>query len=88
MHCDTMYPARVWIQRRYNARYKVVQYVSCKTSKESYGYGLTGLGEVAAMPPADIERWESDTDSEGSDEEVDFKEGSNLSNTQVLALCM
>jgi len=37
---------------------------------------------------ADIERWESDTDSEGSDEEVDFKEGSNLSNTQVLALCM
>ena len=24
---------------------------------------------------ADIERWESDTDSGGSDEEVDFKEG-------------
>ena len=37
---------------------------------------------------ADIERWESDTDSDGSDEEVDFKEGSNLSGTQVLALCM
>ena len=41
---------------------------------------------------ADIERWESrwesDTDSGGSDEEVDFKEGNNLSNTQVLALCM
>ena len=34
---------------------------------------------------ADIERWESDTDSGGSDEEVDFKEGNNLSNTQVLA---
>ena len=32
---------------------------------------------------ADIERWESGTDSELSDEEVDFKEGSNLSNTQV-----
>jgi len=37
---------------------------------------------------ADIERWESDTDSDGSDEEVDFTEGSNLSGTQVLALCM
>ena len=36
----------------------------------------------------DVERWESDTDSEGSDEEVDFHEGSNLSQTQVLALCM
>ena len=36
----------------------------------------------------DIERWESDTDSEGSDQEVDFHEGSNLSQTQVLALCM
>ena len=36
----------------------------------------------------DIERWETDTDSDGSDEEVDFKEGSNLSQTQVLALCM
>ena len=36
----------------------------------------------------DVERWESDTDSEGSDQEVDFHEGSNLSQTQVLALCM
>ena len=36
----------------------------------------------------DVERWESDTDSGGSDDEVDFKEGSNLSQTQVLALCM
>ena len=36
----------------------------------------------------DVERWESDTDSEGSDEDVDFKEGSSLSDQQVLALCM
>ena len=35
----------------------------------------------------DLEQWESDTDSEGSDQEVDFHEG-NLSQTQVLALCM
>ena len=31
---------------------------------------------------AGIERWESDTDSENSDDEVDFKEGNNLSKSQ------
>jgi len=36
----------------------------------------------------DIERWESDTDSDGSDDEADFTDGSSLSKTQVLALCM
>ena len=36
----------------------------------------------------DIERWESDTDSEGSEDEADFTEGKSLSMSQVLALCM
>jgi hypothetical protein len=37
---------------------------------------------------ADVERWESDTDSEGSGDEVDFSDGGNLSQESVLALCM
>ena len=36
----------------------------------------------------DLERHESDTDSEGSDEEQDFAEGVSLTEEQVLALCM
>ena len=36
----------------------------------------------------DVERWESDTDSEGSEDEADFSEGKSLSQEQVLALCM
>ena len=32
--------------------------------------------------------WESDTDSDGSEDEADFTEGNNLSKSQVLALCM
>ena len=55
----------------------------------------TTFSSVVVTPPVrtwfrgpDVERWESDTDSEGSDEDVDFKEGSSLSDQQVLALCM
>ena len=37
---------------------------------------------------ADVERWETDTDSDGSDDDVDFSEGSSLSKEKILALCM
>ena len=89
-----MYPAQVWIQRRYKVRYKVV----CPPFLNPRRRGSDRHMPPAANPNpdrarraasfADIERWESDTDSEGSDQEVDFHEGSNLSQTQVLALCM
>ena len=36
----------------------------------------------------DIERHESDTDSQASDDEVDFRKGGSLSKEKVLALCM
>ena len=36
----------------------------------------------------DLERWASDTDSEGSEDGVDFQEGSRLNQANVLALCM
>eukprot|EP00320_Phaeocystis_rex_P013514 CAMPEP_0119069806 /NCGR_PEP_ID=MMETSP1178-20130426/28837_1 /TAXON_ID=33656 /ORGANISM="unid sp, Strain CCMP2000" /LENGTH=66 /DNA_ID=CAMNT_0007051605 /DNA_START=51 /DNA_END=252 /DNA_ORIENTATION=- len=38
---------------------------------------------------ADVDdRWESDTDSDDSEDETDFREGKSLSDQQVLAVCM
>lgn len=36
---------------------------------------------------ADTEKWESDTDSDYSEEEQDFSEGAQLREKEILALC-
>ena len=92
-----MFPAQVWIQCRYNPRYrgrfgrggittKSVAYKKGNGTVEVAALHLEQKMQDAGWKP-DVERWESDTDSEGSDHEVDIHEGS-ISQTQVLALCM
>ena len=56
-------------------------------SAQLWGQSCCQLLQDACWTP-DVERWETDTDSQGSGDEVDFTEGQRLNAEQVLSLSL